>query len=552
MKGSAKTKFIFVTGGVVSSLGKGVASASIGALLEARGLKVTLVKMDPYINVDPGTMSPFQHGEVYVTDDGAETDLDLGHYERYVTTPMGRRNNFTTGQVYDTVITKERRGDYLGGTVQVIPHITDEIKKRIREAAEGANVLIGEVGGTVGDIESLPFVEAIRQLGWDLGRQNVLYVHLTLVPYIPTAGELKTKPTQHSVKELTGLGIGPDILLCRAARPLEKKVKAKIALFCNVDEASVISAPDCDTIYEVPLQFHSEGLDERIVEKLNIFTGSPNLTRWRRMVSTIKNPKGTVRIAMVGKYVELTDSYKSLNEALTHGGIANDCRVELTYVDSEKIEQEGLPDSVRTADGILVPMGFGPRGTEGKIEAVRFARENKVPFLGICFGMQMAVIEFARHVCGLERANSTEVDPTTPHPVIDLMTTQRGLTQKGGTMRLGAYPCVLEEGSIARRLYKHKKTSERHRHRYEFNNAYRDRLVAGGLVLSGVSPDGALVEIVELKGHPWFLASQFHPEFRSRPTDPHPLFKGFIKAAHDQRTRGREAPLLGGLKVVKR
>jgi CTP synthase len=549
---NTKTKFIFVTGGVVSSLGKGVASSSIGALLEARGLKVTLVKMDPYINVDPGTMSPFQHGEVFVTDDGAETDLDLGHYERYVSTRMGRPNNFTTGQVYDTVITKERRGDYLGGTVQVIPHITDEIKRRIREAAEGANVCIGEIGGTVGDIESLPFVEAVRQFGWDLGRQNTLYVHLTLVPYIPTAGELKTKPTQHSVKELTGLGIQPDVLLCRAAKPLEKKVKQKIALFCNVDEGSVISAPDVDTIYEVPLQFHSEGLDERIVEKLNVFTGSPNLAKWRRMVSTIKNPKETVRIAMVGKYVELTDSYKSLNEALTHGGIANDCRVEVTYIDSERIEQDGVPDSVRSADGILVPMGFGPRGTEGKVAAVKFAREHKVPFFGICFGMQMAVIEYARHACGLERANSTEIDPHTPHPVIDLMHGQRKVTQKGGTMRLGAYPCVLEDGTLARKVYKQKKIAERHRHRYEFNNAYREKLEAGGMVLSGVSPDNGLVEIVELRDHPWFLGCQFHPEFKSRPMDPHPLFKGFIKAAVEQRARRQEAPLLGGLKVVKR
>jgi len=548
----SKTKFIFVTGGVVSSLGKGVASASMGALLEARGLKVTLVKMDPYINVDPGTMSPFQHGEVFVTDDGAETDLDLGHYERYVSTRMGRRNNLTTGQVYDTVISKERRGDYLGGTVQVIPHITDEIKRRIREAAEGANVCICEVGGTVGDIESLPFIEAIRQFGWEVGRQNALYVHLTLVPFISTAGELKTKPTQHSVKELTGLGIQPDLLLCRAAQPLEKKVKAKIALFCNVDESSVISAPDAPTIYELPLLFHADGLDERIVEKLNIFTGSPNLARWRRIVAAIKNPKDTVRIAMVGKYVDLTDSYKSLNEALAHGGIANECRVEVTYVDSEKIEQDGLPESVRDADAILVPMGFGPRGTEGKITAVRWAREQKIPFLGICFGMQMAVIEFARHVCGLERANSTEVDPTTPHPVIDLMTTQRGLTQKGGTMRLGAYPCDLLEGSLARKVYNRRKVSERHRHRYEFNNACRERLEAGGLVLSGLSPDGGLVEMIELRDHPWFIGSQFHPELKSRPMDCHPLFKGFIRAALQHRAQRREAPLLGGLKVVKR
>jgi CTP synthase len=550
-RGGTKTKFIFVTGGVVSSLGKGVASSSIGALLEARGLDVTMVKMDPYINVDPGTMSPFQHGEVFVTDDGAETDLDLGHYERYVSTRMTRANNFTTGVVYHTVISKERRGDYLGGTVQVIPHITDEIKRRILAAAEGFNVCIVEVGGTVGDIESLPFIEAIRQLGWDVGRENALYVHLTLVPYIAAAGELKTKPTQHSVKELTGFGIQPDILLCRAERPLEQKVKAKIALFCNVDESRVISAPDVQHIYEVPLVFHAEGLDERIVERLNTFTGSPNLSRWRRIVSVIKKPHDTVRIAMVGKYVDLGDSYKSLNEALAHGGIANEVRVEVTHVDSERIEKDGIPDAVRQADGVLVPMGFGPRGTEGKIEAVRYAREEKVPFLGICFGMQMAVIEYARHVCGLARANSTEVDPQTPHPVIDLMTGQRGLTQKGGTMRLGAYPCQLEDGSLARRVYKRQKVSERHRHRYEFNNAYRDQLQQAGLVFSGLSPDGSLVEMIELPDHPWFIASQFHPEFRSRPMDCHPLFRGFIRAALERKSKGAEVPLLGGLKIVK-
>jgi CTP synthase len=541
-----------VTGGVVSSLGKGVASASIGALLEARGLKVTLVKMDPYLNVDPGTMSPFQHGEVFVTDDGAETDLDLGHYERYVSTRMSRKNNFTTGVVYDTVIDRERRGDYLGGTVQVIPHITDEIKRRIGEAAEGSNVCICEIGGTVGDIESLPFIEAVRQFGWDVGRQNALYVHLTLVPYIPTAGELKTKPTQHSVKELTGFGIQPDILLCRATHPLEKKVKQKIALFCNIDENRVISAPDVGHIYEVPLAFHAEGLDERIVERLNTFTGSPNLSKWRRIVSTLKNAKEVVRIAMVGKYVELTDSYKSLNEALVHGGIANEVRVEVTHVDSEKIDGDEMPESVTGADAILVPMGFGPRGTEGKIAAVRYARENKVPFFGICFGMQMAVIEYARHVCELAKANSSEVDPKTPHPVIDLMNAQRDITQKGGTMRLGDYPCVLKEGSLARRMYKKGRIAERHRHRYEFNNAYREQLEAAGLVCSGVSPDGSLVEIVELKDHPWFLGSQFHPEFKSRPMDCHPLFKGFIKAAQQHKAARGEAPLLGGLKIVKR
>jgi CTP synthase len=549
---SSKTKFIFVTGGVVSSLGKGLASASIGALLESRGLKVTLVKMDPYINVDPGTMSPFQHGEVFVTDDGAETDLDLGHYERFVSSHTGRKNNFTTGQVYDAVIGRERRGDYLGGTVQVIPHITDEIKRRIREAAEGFNVCITEVGGTVGDIESLPFLEAVRELGWELGRDNVLYVHLTLVPYIQTAGELKTKPTQHSVKELTGLGIQPDVLLCRSDRDLEQKAKAKIAHFCNLDEASVIVAKNVDCTYEVPLLFHDQGLDERIVEKLNMFTGSPNLGKWKRIVNAVKHPKAAVCIAMVGKYVDLVDSYKSLNEALAHGGIANLCRIELKYVDSEAIEPKGTPEAVTAADGILVPMGFGPRGAEGKIAAVRYAREHGVPFFGICLGMQMAVIEFARNVCGLARANSTEVDPDTPHPVIGLLQTQRGLTQKGGTMRLGAYPCVLAEGSLAHRTYGKRKISERHRHRYEFNNAYREQLSAKGLVFSGCSPDGGLMEVIELADHPWFIGCQFHPEFKSRPFDCHPLFKGFIRAALQHRAASREAPLLGSLRAVKR
>ncbi|MFM8410618.1 MAG: CTP synthase, partial [Alphaproteobacteria bacterium] len=467
-----KTKFIFITGGVVSSLGKGLASASIGALLEARGLKVTMIKMDPYINVDPGTMSPFQHGEVFVTDDGAETDLDLGHYERYVTTRMAKKNNFTTGKVYDAVIQKERRGEYLGGTVQVIPHITDEIKRRILDGAEGYDVAIGEIGGTVGDIESLPFLEAIRQFRWDGGRENVLYLHLTLVPYIATAGEVKTKPTQHSVKELTGLGIQPDILLCRTDRPLDPKIKAKIAHFCNVEENAVVTAQDVSTIYEVPLALHAEGLDERICEKLNIWTGTPNLSRWEKLVSTIKDADDVVRIAMVGKYMDLSDSYKSLIEALVHGGVANGCRVEVVTVDSERVEAEGIGETIRSADAILVPMGFGPRGTEGKIATVRWARENEVPYLGICFGMQMAVIEFARHVCGLDRANSTEVDPDTPHPVIHLMSTQKGVTDKGGTMRLGAFPCSLAAGSTAERIYGDREISERHRHRYEVNNAY--------------------------------------------------------------------------------
>ncbi|MBP1689942.1 MAG: synthase [Deltaproteobacteria bacterium] len=546
----SKTKFIFVTGGVVSSLGKGLASASLGALLESRGLKVTMLKMDPYINVDPGTMNPFQHGETFVTDDGAETDLDLGHYERYVSTPMTQKNNITTGRVYQAVIEKERRGDYLGGTVQVIPHITDEIKARIAAAAEGFDVLIGEVGGTVGDIESLPFLEAVRQCRADYGRDNVIYVHLTLVPYISTAHELKTKPTQHSVKELTGLGIQPDVLLCRTDRMLDQKLKAKIALFCNVEENAVITARDVDCIYELPLVFHDEGLDERIAERLNMWTGTPKLSRWKKIVQVAKNPKERVRIAVVGKYVDVVDSYKSLNEALTHGGLANESAVDLDYVDSEVIEKQGL-GSVKDADGILVPAGFGQRGTEGKIAAVRYAREQQVPFFGICFGMQMAVIEFARHVCGLERANSAEVDPETPYPVIDLMTTQKGLAHKGGTMRLGAYACVLADGSVAAKVYGKKKISERHRHRYEFNNAYRDTIESHGMRLSGLSPDGSLVEVVEIGDHPWFIGCQFHPEFKSKPLDCHPLFRGFIRAALVRRSAARETLPLGNLRAAR-
>jgi len=537
-----KTKFIFVTGGVVSSLGKGLASASIGALLESRGLKVTLLKIDPYINVDPGTMSPYQHGEVFVTDDGAETDLDLGHYERYVSTPMSRKNNFTTGQVYETVIAKERHGDYLGGTVQVIPHITDEIKRRIRAAAEGYDITICEVGGTVGDIEGLPFLEAVRQFGWEWGKENVLYIHLTLVPYIAAGGELKTKPTQHSVKELTGVGIQPDILLCRTDRLLDKKLKSKIAHFCNVEENAVITAKDVEWIYEVPMVFHQEGLDERIVEKLHIWTGAPNLRKWHRIVQILQNPKDSVRIAVVGKYMDLKESYKSLLEALTHGGIANEARVELDCIEAETIEENGVKGLLDRADGILVPGGFGDRGSEGKIQAVRYARENRIPFLGICLGMQIAVVEFARHVCGLDGANSNEFDEKSPHPVIHLMDTQRGIETKGGTMRLGAYPCVLHEDSLALKLHGKKKISERHRHRYEFNNGYRDLFTRHGMVLSGLSPDGNLVEIVELKDHPWFLGCQFHPEFKSRPLDCHPLFKGFIKAALQNHLAIREVP----------
>ena len=539
---SVKTKFIFVTGGVVSSLGKGLASASIGALLESRGLKVSVLKMDPYINVDPGTMSPYQHGEVYVTDDGAEADLDLGHYERFVSTPMSRKNNCTTGQIYETVIAKERRGDYLGGTVQVIPHITDEIKRRIRAAAEGYDILICEVGGTVGDIEGLPFLEAVRQFGWDWGKENVLYVHLTLVPYIAAGGELKTKPTQHSVKELTGVGIQPDILLCRTDRILDKKLKAKIAHFCNVEESAVVTAKDVEWIYEVPLIFHQEGLDEKIVEKLHIWTGAPNLRKWQKIIQVLNGPKDTVRIAVVGKYMSLKESYKSLMEALVHGGIANDARVELDCIEAEQIEEAGVKGLLDRADGILVPGGFGDRGSEGKIAAVRYARENRIPFFGICLGMQMAVVEFARNVCGLAGANSSEFDEQSPHPVIHLMETQKGIDTKGATMRLGAYPCLLREDSLALKVYGKKKISERHRHRYEFHNGYRDLFGSQGMILSGLSPDGNLVEIVELKDHPWFLGCQFHPEFKSRPMDCHPLFKGFIKAALQNRLAQKEVP----------
>ena len=539
---SVKTKFIFVTGGVVSSLGKGLASASIGALLESRGLKVSVLKMDPYINVDPGTMSPYQHGEVYVTDDGAAADLDLGHYERFVSTPMSRKNNCTTGQIYETVIAKERRGDYLGGTVQVIPHITDEIKRRIRAAAEGYDILICEVGGTVGDIEGLPFLEAVRQFGWDWGKENVLYVHLTLVPYIAAGGELKTKPTQHSVKELTGVGIQPDILLCRTDRILDKKLKAKIAHFCNVEESAVVTAKDVEWIYEVPLIFHQEGLDEKIVEKLHIWTGAPNLRKWQKIIQVLKSPKDTARIAVVGKYMTLKESYKSLMEALVHGGIANDARVELDCIEAEQIEEAGVKGLLDRADGILVPGGFGDRGSEGKIAAVRYARENRIPFFGICLGMQMAVVEFARNVCELAGANSSEFDEQSPHPVIHLMETQKGIDAKGATMRLGAYPCLLQDETLAVKVYGKKKISERHRHRYEFNNGYRDLFGSQGMILSGLSPDGNLVEIVELKDHPWFLGCQFHPEFKSRPMDCHPLFKGFIKAALQNRLAQKEVP----------
>jgi CTP synthase len=537
-----KTKFIFITGGVLSSLGKGLASAAIGALLESRGLTVTIQKLDPYINVDPGTMNPFQHGEVYVTDDGAETDLDLGHYERFTHAALNRDNNFTTGKIYYSVITKERRGDYLGGTVQVIPHITDEIKRSIKLVADSVDVVIVEIGGTVGDIESLPFLEAIRQFRADVGKENALYIHLTLVPYIGTAGEVKTKPTQHSVKELRSIGIQPDILLCRTNKYLPKEIKAKIALFCNVNVDEVITAKDVECIYEVPLVFHKEGLDQKIVEKLNIWTRAPKLDDWENIVKRLKEPSSEVTIAIVGKYVDLTESYKSLNEALRHGGIPNDCRVNLKFLDSEKMESNTCANFLEDVDGILVPGGFGSRGIEGKICAARYAREKKVPYFGICLGMQIAVIEFARHAADLPNAHSQEFDKSTPHPVIYLMTKwydektgtvqRRDITSdKGGTMRLGAYPCTIKEGTLAHKAYAVSDISERHRHRYEFNNAFIDRLQEKGLVISGTSPDGELVEIVEIKDHPWFLGCQFHPEFKSRPRDPHPLFREFIRAS---------------------
>jgi CTP synthase len=533
-----KTKFIFVTGGVVSSIGKGLAAASLGALLESRGLRVTNQKLDPYINVDPGTMSPFQHGEVFVTDDGAETDLDLGHYERYTSSRLSKKSNFTTGQVYFSVIEKERRGDYLGGTVQVIPHITDEIKAKILENAKGSDVAIVEVGGTVGDIESLPFLEAIRQFKADRGAGNVLYLHVTLVPYIKSAGEMKTKPTQHSVKELREIGIQPDILLCRCERDLPRDMKAKIALFCNVEEKAVITALDVDHIYAVPLAFHREGLDEQVVEKLNIWTKAPDLAPWQEVVDKLMHPsKGEVHIAIVGKYVNLTESYKSLSEALTHGGIGNDCRVFLKYLDSEKIEAEGIDGLLDGVDGVLVPGGFGERGTEGKIKAIEYARTRNIPFFGICLGMQMAVVEYARNVCGLADAFSSEFKPDCANPIIHLMEEQKGISRKGGTMRLGAYPCSLTKGTFAQKAYGSLEISERHRHRYEFNNAYRDSLIDKGMVLSGIYKDGDLVEMVEVPGHPWFVGCQFHPEFKSKPLNPHPLFKAFIGAALHTKNR---------------
>ncbi|MCP4629016.1 MAG: CTP synthase [bacterium] len=535
-------KYIFVTGGVLSSLGKGLASAAIGALLECRGLTVTIQKLDPYINVDPGTMNPFQHGEVFVTDDGSETDLDLGHYERFTHAKLGRDNNFTTGKIYYSVISKERRGDYLGGTVQVIPHITDEIKDSIRLAANGVDVVIVEIGGTIGDIESLPFLEAIRQFRTDAGPENTLYIHLTLVPYIGTAGEVKTKPTQHSVKELRSIGIQPDILLCRTDRYLSKDIKSKIALFCNVGIDAVITAKDVDCIYEVPLVFHKEGLDAKVVEVLNIWTRAPRLEPWEELLQKIDVLQHSVNIAIVGKYVDLTESYKSLNEALYHGGIANNCEVNLIFVDSEKMIDDNCSELLADADGILVPGGFGTRGIEGKIRSANHARVNKIPYFGICLGMQVAVIEFARNVAGLKDANSAEFNELTPDAVIFLIlewfdektgTTQRRdeSSAKGATMRLGAYPCRVGKDTFAYRAYGEENISERHRHRYEFNNDYKALLADKGLTISGSSPSGDLVEIIEINDHPWFLGCQFHPEFKSRPMTPHPLFRDFIKAA---------------------
>ncbi len=538
---SKRTKFVFVTGGVVSSIGKGLGAASIGALMEARGLRVTHIKLDPYINVDPGTMSPYQHGEVYVTDDGAETDLDIGHYERFTLARMTRQNNFTTGRVYEAVISKERRGEYLGATVQVIPHVTDEIKQRIRSAAEGVDIAIVEIGGTVGDIESLPFLEAIRQLKVECGSQNALSVHVTLVPFISTAGELKTKPTQHSVKEMREIGIQPDILLCRCDRPLSRGMKEKISLFSNVEVDCVIAAVDVGCIYELPIALHGEGVDEKITAKLNIWARQPDLSQWHWVVERFKRPtRGAVKIGVVGKYVHLRDAYKSLHEALVHGGLHNDVRVDLEYIDSEQIEKKGAADSLSGLDAILVPGGFGDRGTEGKIDAIRYAREQKIPFFGICLGMQLAVVEFARHICGLVGANSVEFDRNPAHPVIDIMLDQKTVVEKGGTMRLGAYPCVLERGTIAAEAYGATTISERHRHRFEVSNKYREGMVQKGLVLSGTSPDQRLVEMIELPDHPYFVGCQFHPEFKSRPQAAHPLFLRFVRAALERQRDHRK------------
>ncbi len=538
------TKYVFVTGGVVSGLGKGIAAASLGALIEAHGYTLTMLKIDPYVNVDPGTMSPFQHGEVYVTDDGAETDLDLGHYERFTSVTMARKNNFTTGKIYQAVIEKERRGDYLGKTVQVIPHITDEIKANIRALGGEVDFVIVEIGGTVGDIESLPFLEAIRQFRSEVGRGNAINLHVTLVPYIKASDELKTKPTQHSVKELLKIGIQPDVLLCRTERPLSDELRQKIALFCNVEPRAVIPGLDAESIYEVPLRLAAEGLDEIVLELLNLPKGTRDLSRWREVVDTVQHPEGVVRIGIVGKYVELTDSYKSLNEALIHGGIANRVRVELVFIDSESLEGSGYPEQLFEVDAILVPGGFGKRGIEGMIRAIEFARGRKIPFFGICLGLQTTIIEFARNVCGLSEANSTEFATDPPYKVIYKMRELVGVDQLGGTMRLGKYPCRLKPGSLAWKAYGADEVWERHRHRYEVNPEYVPLFEEKGLSISGKSPDRIFVEVIEVPDHPWFLACQFHPEFKSKPYRPHPLFVSFIAAAQEyqrSRTEAEEA-----------
>jgi CTP synthase len=529
-------KYIFVTGGVVSSLGKGLAAASIGCLLEARGIKVNLMKFDPYLNVDPGTMSPFQHGEVFVTDDGAETDLDLGHYERFTHARLTRDNNLTTGRIYEQIITKERRGDYLGKTVQVIPHVTNEIKNAMRKVAQDCEVAIVEIGGTVGDIESLPFLEAIRQMRQDLGRDNTLFVHVTLIPWIAAAQELKTKPTQHSVKEMLSIGIQPDILLCRSDRAVPREMRSKIALFCNVEEKAVIAARDVNSIYEVPLTFAAEGVDTLALHYLRMDAKEPQLAKWQDIVHRAYNPKDEVSIAIVGKYVEYEDSYKSLKEALVHGALAHNLKLQVTWIEAEGLESHNYEEQLAGFDGILVPGGFGKRGIEGMLNAIRYAREKQVPYFGICLGMQTACIEFARNVCGLAHANSGEFDPATPHRIIYKLRELTGVEEMGGTMRLGAWTCVLEPGSLAAKAYGTTEISERHRHRYEFNREYEAVLTGGGLRLTGTTPDATYVEIVEIPGHPFFLACQFHPEFKSKPLEPHPLFRDFVGAAY--KTRG--------------
>src|SRR5690349_18536628 len=545
--GPNATKYIFVTGGVVSSLGKGIAAASLGRLLVERGLTVTMQKFDPYINVDPGTMSPFQHGEVFVTDDGAETDLDLGHYERFIDRSLSQANNITTGRIYQNVITKERRGEYLGSTVQVIPHITDEIKSAMRRVAPENDVVIVEIGGTVGDIESLPFLEAIRQFRHDVGRENALFIHLTLVPFIAAAGELKTKPTQHSVRELMQIGIQPDVLIVRTDRPISDDIKRKIALFCNVEFGAVIESPDVRTIYEIPLRFHEQGFDEKVLQKLGLERPAPALSAWREIVQRVLVPRERLRIAVVGKYTDYADSYKSVQEALIHGGIANDVGVDIQWMSSEDFSgADRAAQILRTVDGLLVPGGFGVRGVEGMVEAIREARTSGLPFFGICLGMQTAIIEFARNVCGLDDSHSSEFAPECDNPVISLMESQQHVTDMGGTMRLGAYPCRLARGSRAAEVYGVAEVSERHRHRYEVANSYRDLFVQKGLRLSGLSPDGQLVEMIELPDHPWFVGCQFHPELQSRPTRPHPLFAGFVAAATAAKRRKEtsEAPSL--------